>query len=209
MKTFTLKDFISYNNPCFICNNIISFSAISSVNVSPLIAKQSIVNQTTINKFQTEILLKTTYNSNLKLIINNTSNQFTSPNLNDLQTYLTSHNIFIKSTCKICHSYIKSSNLNLNYINNFIHPFTINYEHFFINDKAIYTIISDFQNNQTTLIKEKYLNPELPNLNNKPVKYKNMILSAPAVINIPLLPLYKFKSIERIINKINTYLTFS
>jgi hypothetical protein len=191
MKQFTVKDFIAYNNPCFSCQRAISFRI--CVAIKPDGTAVSL--RPTVSLDQTEIDLKTTYLDTLKLWIFHTTNKIISSNFSELTEYLNNNTIFLMSTCDNCGTGIQSEVLTFNLDKGYIKPVTINSEGLIIyDDKSLYEIFSDFENKKTSVL-----------IN---VLDKTHPIS-PVRFELPLLPLYKFKTRERILEKLKTYLTFS
>lgn len=194
MKTFTVKDFITYNNPCFSCGSRISFSIASLPNITNY---NPIYIKATVSPERTEIDLKVTYNNTLQLWIFHKSNKILSSDMWGLTDYLASHKLFLSSRCDKCFTIIESDFLDLNLSQGFISPVGIELEVLFVkDDKNTYNVESDF-------IKET----SIITVRKNPI---DATLAPPAQkFYLSLLPLYKIKSREYLINKAKTYLTFS
>jgi hypothetical protein len=123
MKTFTVKDFIRYNNPCFNCNNKISFTfkAAPSGSIIPTVLLKTNVSPTYV-----EVELQITYAKTLTLKINHTLNKVISPSLPVLTEYLEEHKLFLRSTCTSCYTFIESDQLDFNLQKGFIKPAILN-----------------------------------------------------------------------------------
>jgi hypothetical protein len=192
MKTFTVKDFIIYNNPCFSCGSKISFkigSTHNELSFSPVYKK------TTVTADHVEIDLDITYRQTFKLYIVNKSNKILSPDMKSLTDYLSMHELFLSSRCDRCYTSIESYPLEFNLAKGFIKPVGINQENLIVtDDKNMYQIHSSFNQKISTATISK-INKTMP--------------ISPARINLPLLPLYKIKNRDRLINKLKTLVLFS
>lgn len=192
MKKFTIKDFILYNSPCFNCKNLISFKLRfiqENENCNNLIGYiKPIINS------NIEIDLYIKYNDSLKLFICPKTNIITTNNLDLLKKYLSNHKLSLFSICDTCHTHIESKFLDFNLDKSFILPVSLYKERIMLYDKkSIYEIYSDFINNTSRLSVIDVLSSGAPSL----------------IINLPLLPLYKFKNKEALLLKLKTYIMLS
>ena len=192
-KSFTVKDFIKYNGPCFNCGNKIFVSIkeydcliVNGLNsISSFEIKGDII----------EATLKLNYSYILNLTINISNNKYETSNIHKLMAYLASRDIVLFSECKKCKSYIHTESLKFG-PKAFILPTKISAEKFLFSDNLNnYTITSDFKNNKTIIT-------SLPKNYND---YYQELIS----LDISLLPLYKFKTREKILQKIKTLILFS
>lgn len=190
MKTFTVKDFITYNGPCFSCGSKISFTiGVSFINQQPSAYLPPIVNNDFI-----DIDLKISYRNELKLKIYPKTNKFTTSSMKGLTKYLKEHNLFLRSYCSNCLTCIDSQFLEFNLLKEFIKPVGISDEKLIIvNDKSLYEIYSSFIDNNTIIFVSNTTNVNI----------------IPIRIELPLLPKYKLKNKEHFIQKIKTYILFS
>src|SRR5258705_409454 len=102
MKKFTVKDFITYNNPCFSCSNKVSIK----IGVVGTASHNDIIYLSpTVSVESTNIVLKITYTSSLKLKIFNKSNKAQTTSVQDLTKYLQEHGLFLRNYM----SYFRSS----------------------------------------------------------------------------------------------------
>jgi hypothetical protein len=190
MKTFTLKDFINYNNPCFSCGEKISFRVFSWLK-DP--STSSVILHSNVTKHQTEIELIITYATTLKLIINHISNKIITTDMLYLTEYLETHTLHLGSICNSCYTTITSTYLEFNLQKGFLLPTQISKESLILKDnKNYYQINSSFIDNKSTIIVDR-----------------TDKVSSPIRMNLPLLPLYKLKTKERCLQKIKTYILFS
>lgn len=190
MKTFTLKDFIHYNNPCFSCGNKISFIPLIGSSTSAIAARNFNIRDRYI-----EIELSMSYKKRLSIFIYPISNKVVVTNPILFQEYLKEHYIIFKSYCNKCFSTIHSEIVNFdlkNPQNSFILPFGISSEtlQFFDNDTN-YSLYSRYGDNKSHVRFHKTTN-------------SSKIIS----FELNLIPLSKFKTKEAIITKINKYAIF-
>lgn len=193
MRQGTVKDFISYNNPCFICSNHISIKIGNyrvTHNESKLIYLTPLISPD-----YTEIDLRITYNSHLTLKITNKTNRFQTNNPSALVKYLEENDLFLVSQC-VCYSIIESSPLKFDMNKGFIKPFGISKEIIMVNDDDnnmyfLYSVVDDSQ----SILEVTKLDKVFP--------------LSPSKLVLPLTLRRKFKSKEHFLNKMKTYLTFS
>ncbi len=192
MKTFTVKDFITYNSPCFSCGSKISFKiGVSFIkNRQPSTYLVPIVSSDFI-----EIDLKINYNNGLKLKILPKTNKFTVSSMKGLTTYLEKHNLFLRSYCDNCRTCIDSQFLEFNLLKEFIKPVGISDERLIVrNGNYMYELYSSFIDNYSSLF-----------ISQPPINTLNSNIR----IELPLLPMYKLKNKEHFIKKVKTYILFS
>lgn len=188
MKKFTIKDFITYNNPCFSCNNKISIKIGSADSISQ---SDTVFLTPIINVDSTDINLKITYANVLKLKISHKTNKIQTTRLMSLTKYLKEHKLFLRSYCDHCHTFIESQFLEFNMSRGFIYPVGISNEVLIVKNKnTTYNLSSSFFEGKSLLIVDK------PNI-------------SPLYFNLPLMPLYKFKDKEHMINKMKLFVVFS
>lgn len=199
-KKFTVKDFITYNGPCFSCNSKISFQIgvfktkekqIPAVYLTPTVTNEII-----------DIDLKTNYRDSLNLKIFTKTNKFTTSSIKSLIKYLDEHGLFLRSKCDNCQTSVDSEAIEFNILKEFIAPVAISDERLVVRDNTHqYELYSSFepgvQGGSIALISS--LNAAVKsNTQNKLIR-----------IDLPLLPMYKLKNKERFIQKMKTYIVFS
>lgn len=202
MKKFTVKDFITYNNPCFSCDNKINFyigiQTVPPIDPDPKYPLGSIhpsFIRPIVSMEYSELDLNISYNNSLSLKIYHKTNKIDSNNMTELFRYLKSHRIILQSRCDKCFSCIESNDLSFNYDKKFIYPATIKSERLLVSDdENLYHMYSWFATGKTDLNVDK-INRAFP--------------MSPLHLKLPLLPLYKFKNRQHFIEKIKTYLVFS
>lgn len=192
MKKFTVKDFITYNNPCFSCGNKISFRIGSKVTDG---IADIIYLRPNVTLDRTEVDLKISYTQTLQLWTFHKSNKILSSDIEGLTNYLTDHKLVLNSRCDHCYTTIESFPLEFNLPKGFIKPVSINKEMLIVSDDMnMYQIHSYFPEEKSFVAIDR-INKTTP--------------VSPMRLELPLLPLYKFKDKEHFINKIKTYLIFS
>lgn len=196
MKKFTVKDFIDYNAPCFSCNSPINIhmGVIPMERAdNPKLVGNTIILKPVITSEYTEVDLKITYSDFLRLRIAHTTNQFSVNNLSSLERHLSSNVLFLLSKCDKCGTQVESENMEFDIERGFLKAFGLAVETIkMIDDKNHYVINSLFYQDKSNVV------------------IVNSSRSA-SVFNMdfPLLPMYRFKNKEQLLNKLRTYLTFS
>ncbi len=187
MKKFTVKDFITYNNPCFSCGEKINLRIGKSHGVADL--------RPTVKPEYTVIDLQITYTHTLQLWIFHKTNKIISSDARSLSDYLLNHQIHLHSSCTKCYTSIHSDPLVFNTNKGYVEPVGLSSEQLIITDEDnIYTLFSSFKDEKTTVSVDRISSAT-------PI--------SPVKLDLPLLPLYKAKTKEYLINKLKTYLTFS
>lgn len=191
MKTFTVKDFIAYNGPCFSCKSKINFQiGVSFKTQQPSTYLVPIVNNDFI-----DIDLKISYRNELKLKVFPKTNKFITSSMKGLTKYLEEHDLFLRSYCNNCTTCVDSQFLEFNLLKEFIKPVKINDERLIVqNGNLKYELYSSFSHENSSLV---VYNTQTGNL------------TKPIYIYLPLLPMYKLKNKERFIEKVKTYIIFS
>jgi len=193
MRKFTVKDFILYNSPCFNCSKPILFK-IGYVDDKNQINQLAYGNYITpiINGLDLEIPLHIRYAGSVNLKIDCKTNKFYTPSPLHLTKYLDEHILFLDSWCNQCYTRMRSNQLHFNIEYGFIYPVEIIIEHLQINDEPNhYHLNSDSQLNNTLIT--------IGNVNNPDV----------SALNVPFIPLGKFKTKSNLLKKIKMYLLFS
>jgi hypothetical protein len=193
MKKFTVKDFITYNGPCFSCGSRVNVKIgvikvdVADFNIAllnPVITTNSI-----------DIDLKINYNSSLKLSIFSKTNKFSTSSMKGLTEYLNGHKLFLRSNCDHCYTKVESQYLEFNLLKGFIKPVGVSNELLVVNDGAnLYQVHTSYIEEKSLVIIDR-INKTTP--------------ITPVRMDLPLLPLYKFKDKDHFIAKIKTYLVFS
>lgn len=191
MKKFTVKDFISYNNPCFSCKSNINFYFVTETKdlsspkqpgyINPIVSAQS-----------TSVDLIKSYSHSLTLEIYHKTNKFYAANRHELESYLTDHSLLMNSACPTCKSTTVSKKLVFDFKNQYVQPTEVRKEYLTIEEKEkVYHLRTNMDKNTTHI--EVYSD----------FSQQSWELDTPA------LPIYKFKNRANIIKKIKTYIIFS
>lgn len=201
MKKFTVKDFITYNNPCFSCDNKINFYIGTEKLPDPgedpssVVYSQPSYHRPIVSTEYTELNISISYSNSLKLKIFHKTNKIDSNNLNELIKYLHSHRILLQSKCDRCYTMVESNDLSFNLEKYFIYPVSLKNERLLVTtDENMFHVYSDFAGNQTMINIDK-INRTLP-------------VSA-TKLKLSLLPMYKFKDKIHFLDKMKLYVTFS
>ena len=192
MRKFTVADFIAYNNPCFSCDNQINFK----IGFLDLETKADISYlRPTVGPTYTEIDLLITYSDALKLYIFHKSNKILTNSQQGLTRYLSSHKLFLHSTCDRCYTQIESQYLDFNLNKGFVAATGISSERLMVTDEHnLYQINSYFMANKSNLIVDSI--------------DKTRPLS-PTKLELPLIPKYRFRDKKHFLEKMKTYVLFS
>ena len=191
MKKFTVKDFIDYNGPCFSCSRPINFQ----IGFMDLESRRDMSYlRPVVTNERTEIDLKISYSNSLKLHIAHKTNRFQCNDMAAFANYLMNHKLFLNSTCDHCMTTIESQFLEFN-PKGFVEAVGLAREHLLIQEDSKIHIIS------SSFLDEKSILQVTSTDRVKPL--------SPFYMELPLLPLSKLKTRERMLEKINTYLIFS
>ena len=184
MKKFTVKDFITYNSPCFGCGNKINFYFEIDTPNAGTVSKRALVG----GDF-TEVDLIIHYSDPLKINITHKTNKFIASSNKSLTTYMKEHKLSMRTRCDKCYSTVASQPLEFNMDKGFVCPVEIREEVFLItNELDSYQIYSSGSKSTVHFVSAS---------------------GAVMRLTLPLLPLYKFKTKEKFVNKIKTYIVFS
>lgn len=195
MRTFTVKDFIFYNGPCFNCSSKISikFGTKKILETIDIVCLPIMVS----NDYS-EVNLKISYKDILKLKIYNKTNRFECSNYKHFFKYLESHEIHLNSYCEKCYTNISSKYLEFDLDRCFIKPIIINNETITVDTPDCnYRLYSSTEKNKSVLYLKKIYS------------VRSDIQMLDFFKELPLLPLYRFKNKEHFVKKIKTYLVFS
>lgn len=190
MKNFTLKDFISYNNPCFSCGNKINFNIIS-VPISDELTR--IVLRPTVKLDSITVDLKINYHESLQLQIMMPSNIFFVSDKKFFTDYINNNKLYLNSSCSNCHTILETYSLDFNFDKGFLKPVKMCKENLIVIDGIHrYCIYTSHLNIKSTIV----------------IYHLNLNIS-PVYIKSPILSLSKFRDRSHLIHKMKTYLTFS
>lgn len=192
MEKFTLKDFIGYNNPCFSCGKRIKLSIVCS-KISEDKTNYDAELRPLVSVDGTIVDLQITYNKTLQLYIEHKTNKITISDLKKFQEYIQTHKLHLRTHCDGCQTCVHSFFLDFDLKQHYLKPTGISSEYLYISDQQNSYLIRSKVFDSTTDIK---------------------VISNSArtdIINIktPLLLLGKFKTREKWLHKLKTYLIFS
>lgn len=193
MRKFTVKDFITYNNPCFSCGNQISFR----IGFLDLETKTDISYLRPVvgpEYTEVDLIIKYANQDALKLYIFHKTNKILTNSQQGLTKYLSSRKLFLVSSCDRCYTKIESQYLDFNLDKRFVSAVGISTERIMVTDgNSRYQIDSFFMPEKSHLVVSKM----------------DSVNMSPFQLDLPLLPKYRFKDKAHFIQKIKTYITFS
>lgn len=194
-KKFFVKDFIRYAAPCFGCGQLptlrLQFREKSAAINAPWGALNLLVDDNHV-----EIDLSIKYRSSLKLWIFHKTNKFLANDNAALSSYIDTRDMHLFVQCLGCQTHHQTNNLEFQLHNNVVKATTLRYEMLHIPfKKRRYILTSDFVTEKTEA---------------RIVKYDDRggWLSE-FHLDLPLLPKYKLKNQQHMIDKLNTYAVFS
>ncbi len=193
MRKFTVKDFITYNNPCFSCGNQINFrigflDLETKADISylrPVVGPQYT---------EVDLIIKYANQDALKLYIFHKTNKILTNSQQGLTKYLSSRKLFLASSCDRCYTKIESQYLDFNLDKGFVAAVGISTERIMVNDGT-----SQYQIDSFFMAEKSHV----------AVTRLDSNAMAPFRLDLPLLPKYRFKNKEHFIQKMKTYITFS
>jgi hypothetical protein len=187
MKKFSLKDFVNYNSPCFSCGQLINLELISKDNQTFVHLKP------VINQHYTTITLHIGWGKNLTLAIDHRTNKFATNDMIAFKTYLTINQLFLRCKCGNCQSYCDSEYFEFQLDQGIVRAVSISEEALVFHDQESTYYVDSFYPEEKTVI----------SITEKETPYKGFTLTT------PLMPRWKFKNKEQLLNKIRLYATFS
>lgn len=192
MSSFTVKDFIKLNSPCFCCGCLTELHAIAHPKnyVTSTYLNTKVCN----NKLEVQLSIK--YNSSVSLSIDLKTNKFVaSCSMDTLKNYLNENRLSILVYCEGCSS-IESDSLTLNLYKGFIKPIEMDTEFFCLRDKnQLYEVSSNYYDEETRVLLTTYSGYDK--------------IASETVFIYPLISRYKFKDREAMISKLKLYTTLS
>ena len=195
-KKFFVKDFIKYASPCFGCgqpSNIrLQFrEKVNALKNNPWGSLNILVDDN-----QVEMDLSIKYRSLLKLWIFHKTNKFLASDDNAFALYVATYHVHLFVNCLGCQTYHQTNNLEFQLSNNTVKATTLRAEMLQVPRKTQrYILVSDFLTEQTKATIVKYDD-------------KGGYLSQ-IDFDLPLLPKYKLRNQDHLIQKLQTYALFS
>lgn len=194
MRKFTVKDFIAYNNPCFSCGNPINFR-IGFLDLETKSDVSYLRPVVTPLRTEVDLIIKYSNAEALKLFIDHKTNKILTNSIRGLTKYLSSHKLFLSSTCDKCHTQIESQFLDINMDKGYIAAVGLSTERLIVmTSDRIYQIVSSFIEEKSTIYVDR-LDKANP--------------MHPFTLELPLVPKFKFKDRHHFLSKIKTYMLFS
>lgn len=202
-KKFTVRDFIAYNNPCFGCGNAINFTIGSVACDYSTTGNGLVFLRPTVKQGYTEVDLKLTYFDAVKLIIFHKTNKIETNNVEGLTKYLSNHTLFLRSLCNVCDTIIETDSLHFNFDVQHVEAVEIRFENLFIVDKdKEYNIESYFIQDISIIRIAKLVASNL-------LSSTQFISSPQTTLKLPLLPKYRFKDKQQLLEKLKLFVLFS
>lgn len=196
IKQFTVKDFLTYTNPCFICGNKINFLFFRQ-NINK---KESTMMSITPEVYIDHITLplSITYKRSVILTIDNKTNSIYWEG--SFEEFCSKYTLSLYSYCpnKECNAWIMSQPLSISFLKMHIAPTTIQREAFILRDKNIFYIVNTVMSDNHTRV-----------VFYDDLKEDNQSGDGKQELFLPALPIYKFKTKENFIEKIKKYIIFS
>jgi hypothetical protein len=190
MKQFTVKDFIAHNAPCFGCGKPVVLQ-MQVLRNEPW--EQDATLNCQVSKNFLTINLSITYYDSLNLTIDYKTNQFATNNIVNLTKYLSDCGLRLTCHCEACKTSITSTQLEFNLEKKFIKPVGIQQEIIVMfDDKNVYQVYSDYTLSKSVIFIDDA-----------------QMAGIPIRLDTPLIPRFKFKSKEKLIEKLKTYALFS
>jgi hypothetical protein len=186
MQLFTIKDFINYNNPCFICNCKIDLKVV--VNTKNINAYKYMIPEYHNDKLI--VILTNSYKDKVSFLLHLNTNQFECDE--NLFEFLKEHSIYLQLSCS-CLMTVKSKNIVFDFDNMVIIPTSLFHEEITFKYKEMTIWVdSDFILNKTSI-----------RIFNKQNTYKEIN----KIIN--LMPKSSFANKEELIKKMKWFLTYA
>jgi hypothetical protein len=194
-KKFFVKDFIQYGSPCFGCGKPPSlrlrYRNKNAAKNDPWGSLNVLVDDSRV-----EIDLSIKYRSSLKIWIFHKTNKFLATDNEALTNYINIYDMYLIVECMNCRTCHYTNNLELQLSNNVVKATTLQYEQLMVPRKERrYILSSNFITEKTIAAITKY---------DDKGAYQSQF-----VIDIPLLPKYKLRNQQHLIDKLSTYALFS
>lgn len=190
---FTVKDFISYCDVCMCCGGKTKFSLERTILDDPYASVQNCVPVSLKDRrgnIRAELMISYADSKRLYLDIYIKSNEYLASNKKLFDKFINENNLYMSKRCDNCKNCtIQSSIMSFG---KYISPVCIYTERLFFEEEEYdYDIYSSYKDKKTHI----------------------MVTSEDAAkwfnIDVPFLPLYKFKNKQNLLNKIKTYMLFS
>jgi hypothetical protein len=194
-KKFFVKDFIQYGSPCFGCGKPPSlrwrYRNKNAAENDPWGSLNVLVDDSRV-----EIDLSIKYRSSLKIWIFHKTNKFLATDNEALTNYINIYDMYLIVECMNCRTCHHTNNLELQLSNNVVKATTLQYEQLMVPRKERrYSLSSNFITEKTIAAITKY---------DDKGAYQSQF-----VIDIPLLPKYKLRNQQHLVDKLSIYSMFS
>lgn len=191
MKTFTVKDFLMLNSPCFGCGGDIDIRI--GVTNTELDLDVYLKPSYALQHLTIPLVIK--YNSSLKLIIDCKTNKFAASDLALLTAYLKSNKLFLSCRCSLCLTTFVSEHLEFNLRRQYIKPVGVLREFIIVQDRKNKYEFYSIASRESTMLTV--------------FSMKDGYMSKTFHLDLPIIHRHRFKDKEHLMNKIRTYLVFS
>lgn len=194
MRSFTVLDFIKLNSPCFCCGEDITvgFYATNMDEYHDTVFLKASVDPK--NHLNVDLSIK--YESAISLSIDLKTNKFVaSCSMETLTKFLREHKLSLNTQCRDCSGTV-SDILSFNFYKGYIKPVEMNYEWYFLRNKNhVYEVSSIYEGDETMLHLTTYSGYDK--------------IASETTYNYPLIPRYKFKDRQAMIDKLKLYTALS
>ena len=194
-KKFFIKDFIQYGAPCFGCGlapSVRLYFRNKNADKNDPWGHHNIL----VSDSRVEIDLSIKYRSILKLWIFHKTNKFLASDNSAFSSYIATYDVALFIDCAGCQTHYSTNNLEFQLSGNTVRATTLLYELLNIPRKERrYILSSDFRTEKSSASVIKYND-------------KGGLLSQ-IDFTLPLLPKYKLRNQQHLIDKLNTYAVFS
>jgi hypothetical protein len=191
-----MLDFLKLNSPCFCCGKPIEVGVYIASKAQYSYLPETTYMKANVSKNKINVDLSITYDSKISLSIDLKTNKFVaSCPMKTLTSFLKGRKLSIDTQCRDC-SGIVSDTLSFNFYKAFIKPVEIAHEWYWLRHKNhVYLVSSGYDEDITKVILMTYSG-------------YNKIASE-TTFRYPLIPRYKFKDREAMINKLKLYTALS
>jgi hypothetical protein len=192
MRSFTILDFLKLNSPCFCCGEPIEVGAylIGSSITGTVYLKPNM------SKTHLSVDLSIKYETAISLSIDLKTNKFVaSCPMKTLASFFKDRKLSIETQCRDC-SGITSDTLSFNFYKAFIKPVEVAYEWYWLRHKNhVYVVSSGYDEDITKVMLTTYSGYDK--------------IASETTYNYPLIPRYRFKDRQAMIDKLKLYTALS
>lgn len=210
-KKFFVKDFIQYASPCFACNGTprlrVSFRQKGDLPGS-ISYQGTITPVVTDNHIEIDMSVK--YGSHVKVWILPKTNKYVTNDDAGFSQQIAKRTLHLFTECS-CGTIFESNDLDFQTFNKVIGATTIRHEYITFQEKSTrYILDSDFIQGKTKATVAK-INQSQTTIQTKTGSMGQVLLPIPSQLefNLPLLPKYKVRNKQYLIDKLKIYTIFS